>query len=120
MSQNYEDFAGETFQFTGPAEYTYKEVAEYVQDVTFLRKNLVDVPVPVASAAGAVLEHAITPFWTQDMCAQLLEDVVKKNDSSLKTLQDLNIEPVHMDQMAFDYLHRFRKGGHFTLVKGYH
>jgi hypothetical protein len=35
-------------------------------------------------------------------------------------LKDLNIEPMSMDKVAFEYLHRFRQGGHFTLAEGYH
>lgn len=118
--KNYDDFAGQSFQFVGPAEYSRKEVAEYVQDVTRLGRPLVDVPISWARRTGKVMEHFISPFWTEDFVDLMLEDAVKLNDPSLKTLQDLGVEPRSMDSLAFDYLHRFRKGGHFTVVKGYH
>ena len=47
-------------------------------------------------------------------------DNVLQRDSPHMNLSDLGIEPVSMDKTAFDFLHRFRKGGHFVLAKGYH
>jgi len=104
----------------GPAEYTYKEVVEFVQDVTTLKKNLIDVPVNAAAYAGKLYQETINPVLTEDMIIQLTEDVVEKADKELLTLKDLGIEASSMDKMAFDYLHRFRPGGHFTMVQGYH
>ena len=119
--KNYETFAGKTFQLTGPAEYTYKELAEFVQDVTLTRKPLVDVSPEVAAFAGKWIEELINPVLTADSAIQLQQSIVeKKDDASLLTLKDLEIEPSSLDRIAFDYLHRFRKGGHFTLVSGYH
>ena len=34
--------------------------------------------------------------------------------------EPIEIEPSSMDKYAFDFLHRFRPGGHFTMVQGYH
>lgn len=118
--KHYNLLQGKTFQFAGPAEYSHKEVAEFVQDVTLLHKPLVDVPVSWARIAGRALEHLTDPRWTEDMLEQVLEDTVKKPDPSLLTLQDLGIEPGSMDALSFDFLHRFRAGGHFSLVRGYH
>lgn len=119
---NWEEFQGDTFQFAGPAEYSYKEVYEYVSDVTLHRKPLVDVPVPVAKLAGRVVNNLIQPFFTEDSIIQLTENVVANSDAStgLRNLSDLGIEPLSMDKVAFDYLHRFRAGGHFVTVRGYH
>lgn len=73
-----------------------------------------------AELAGKVVEQMISPVLSVDMVAQLQEDVVAKDDKAFLTLGDLGVEQTNMDRLAFDYLHRFRKGGHFTLVKGYH
>lgn len=120
LCKNYDTFAGRTFQLTGPAEYTYKELAEFVQDVTLVRKPLVDIPINVATFAGKFIEELVHPVLSVDAVVQLQHDIVEKKDASLLTLKDLEIEPVSLDRIAFDYLHRFRKGGHFTLVQGYH
>lgn len=93
---------------------------EFVSDVTTLKKPMVDVPIAAANLTGRFFEETISPLMTMDMIAQLQEDVVEKEGIGLLNLKDLDIEPVSMDKMAFDYLHRFRPGGHFTMVEGYH
>lgn len=118
--EQHHHFAGKTFQLAGPAEYSYKEIAEFVSDVTTLNKSLIDVSESNAMMVGDFVQSLINPVLTPDMVKQMQEDVVLKNDPSLLTFKDLNIEPKSMDKIAFDYLHRFRKGGHFTLVEGYH
>jgi NADH dehydrogenase (ubiquinone) 1 alpha subcomplex subunit 9 len=104
----------------GPAEYTYKEIVEFVSDVTTVKRPLIDVPLPIAEAAADVLGEFWNPFLTRDMLARVTEDTVLREDSGNLTFSDLNIEPVSMDKMAFEYLHRFRPGGHFRFVTGYH
>jgi NADH dehydrogenase (ubiquinone) 1 alpha subcomplex subunit 9 len=119
-SQRNEEFKGKTFQLTGPAEYSYKEVVEFVFDVTQKKRPLVDIPLPLANAAGSVFEQFINPFLSPDMIAQMCEDNVASTDKGLLTMKDLGIEPVSIDRVAFNYLHRFRAGGHFTKVEGYY
>jgi hypothetical protein len=65
--QGYDAFQGKTFQLHGPAEYSYKEVAEFVSDVTLLRKPLLDVPVGMANFLGKYTQHMINPIVTPDM-----------------------------------------------------
>lgn len=52
--------------------------------------------------------------------AQLREDVLPQLNKGYLGMQDLDLTPVSMDRVAFEFLHRFRPGGHFQLVKGYH
>jgi len=117
---NHDLYRGATFQLAGPAEYSYKEVVEFVTDITTVKKPLVDVPERLALLAGSVFQELVTPVLTEDNVAQLGEDCVAVEGSSMLTLADLGIEAQSMDKMAFDYLHRFRPGGHFTQVSGYH
>jgi NADH dehydrogenase (ubiquinone) 1 alpha subcomplex subunit 9 len=117
---NHVKYHGKTFQFCGTSEYTYKEVCEFVSDVTTVKKPLIDIPVSIGNIAGRFFERTISPFLTPDMIAQLQEDVIEKENLGYLGLKDLDIEPVSMDKMAFDYLHRFRPGGHFLIAEGYH
>lgn len=48
------------------------------------------------------------------------ENVLPKEGAGYLTLQDLGVQATSMDKVAFEFLHRFRKGGHFTLTEGYH
>ncbi|KAJ1439107.1 hypothetical protein B484DRAFT_444236 [Ochromonadaceae sp. CCMP2298] len=117
----HEDFEGKTFQLAGPAEYTFKEVAEFVSDISTQRKTLVDVPVQVAQLAGSFVENLVAPVLTKDQVLQAMEDVLPKpRTENLLDMSDLDIVPTSMDKVAFEWLHRFRQGGHFTIVEGYH
>ena len=49
---------------------------------------------------------------------QLIDD-----DSNALKLEDFaahGVEPTHMESVAFQWLHRFKEGGHFKEVEGYH
>ena len=70
---------GGTFQLAGPAEYSYKEIAEFVQDVTTVKKPLVDIPEFAATAAGNLLNETIEPLPTPDQVIQMKEDCVLKS-----------------------------------------
>lgn len=121
MVYNWREFQGKTFQLVGPAEYSYKEIFEYVSDVTNLKKPFIDVPLPIANAVAYGLGFTIAPFFSQDNIIQMTEDcIANTTDESLLSFKDLNITPQSLDKVAFDFLHRFRPGGHFVKVKGYH
>ncbi len=79
-----------------------------------------DVPAQSAQLVGKITEEFISPFLTTDMVAQLTENVIQLDNSDMLTFAELGVELSSMDRLAFDYLHRFRRGGHFTLAKGYH
>lgn len=118
--QNHRSFKGATFQLTGPAEYSYREIVEFVQDVSTVTKPIMAVPDSGMNFAGKVFDTFIAPIHTPDMVAQMNEDCVAIEGKGYKTLEDLGIEPSSMDKYSFDFLHRFRPGGHFTMVQGYH
>jgi uncharacterized protein YbjT (DUF2867 family) len=118
--KGHEEYKGKTFEFAGPAEYSFKECVEFVSDVTTVKRPLIDIPLPIAEAVADVVEMTWNPFLSRDMIALMSEDVVTREDSAALTLTDLGIEASSMDKMAFDYLHRFRPGGHFRFVTGYY
>jgi len=95
-------------------------VAEFVQDVIMRKKICLEIPEGAAKAFGRVVEELVSPMFTTDMVAQILEDNILSPKDDVLTFKDLGIAPGRMDRHAFDYLHRFRQGGHFTLARGYH
>lgn len=112
-------FAGKTFQLVGPHEYSYKEVYEFVTDITTKKKPMINIPTAVAAGIGKFSQELINPVWTEDFAAQLCEDILPQDDMGYLGFEELDIEPSSMDKIAFDYLHRFRPGGHFATVEGY-
>lgn len=73
---NRHDFAGADFCLAGPDEYTYKELAELVMDITHVRRPLVSIPNLIALAAGEASDFFINPMFTPDNVRQLAEDNV--------------------------------------------
>ena len=45
--------------------------------------------------AGKVLGEFVNPFWSEDMCAQVLEDNILRPDPDLLTFQDLDLVNPH-------------------------
>jgi hypothetical protein len=84
------------------------------------KRPIIEVSAATARVAGRFMEQLVSPIMTADIVNQILENNVLKKTGDICTFEDLNIHPNSMDRRAFDYLHRFRKGGHFVLVKGYH
>lgn len=85
----------------GPAEYSYKEIFEFVSDVTNLKKPLVDIPIPVANAAAYGLGFTIGPFFTPDSIIQMSEDcVANTEDPELLNFKDLAMVPQSMDKVC--------------------
>jgi hypothetical protein len=124
IAQYHEEFEGKDFHLAGPEEYTMKEIYEYVLDVADVKhKTFIDIPVPLASLIGKITKNRINPRWTDDFVHQLTEDNILQpaaENDQFCTFADLNIEPVSLDKISFDYLHRFRYGGHFRKVAGYY
>lgn len=122
--ENIHYLGGADVHLAGPDVYTFKEVVEYVQDVTRINKKLVDVPLPVASLTGKICEQMIDPFFTEDMTWRGVEDSHLRNadeeDKEFLTAEDLGVELNSLERVGFDFLYRFRKGGHFVNVEGYH
>eukprot|EP01041_Mallomonas_annulata_P010507 gene10507-21914_t len=118
--RNHDKYEGKNFELTGPAEYTYKEIVEFVTDVTTVKKPLIDIPLSIAHLTGRFLEETITPILTSDLITQMQEDIIASDSTDVLRLKDLGIEATALDKQAFEYMHRFRPGGHFKLVEGYH
>lgn len=92
-----------------------------VRDVINMQtRSVASYPAPIWKILGSSLENLVHPSLTYDEVLQMLEDNVAHTNSDMLTFEDLDIEPTSMERVAFDYLHRFRLGGHFKIVKGYH
>lgn len=125
-----EQFEGKTVDLFGPQDYSYKELAEFVYDITTQEVNLVDVPKDVAVMMGKGMNLMGRPLFTPDMAQLWSEDFIPSMTQEeydampvkekIYTMKDFGIEAVPMEKIAFNYLHRYREGGHFTQAAGYH
>jgi NADH dehydrogenase len=116
--------AGATFELGGPAVHTFKELMQFVCDVTGRKRLLVPVPFGVARYPAALTEIADSLLMgafpkmlltTRDQLTLLQTDNVVSNQAveNALTLQGLGIEPSAMESIVPSYLYRFRKTGQF-------
>mmetsp|Transcript_32446 Transcript_32446/g.62082 ORF Transcript_32446/g.62082 Transcript_32446/m.62082 type:complete len:420 (-) Transcript_32446:258-1517(-) len=122
-----EKFEGRRVDVFGPQDYSYKELAKFVYDITGLDPVLSDVPNPVVKYAANVLQYQGEPYLTPDMVDLMSEDYLPEMtpegyeaQSQVFTMKDLGLEATPIEKVAFKYLHRYRTGGHFILAEGYH
>jgi len=126
-----ESFSGRTVDCFGPNDYTYAELADFVEDITEQKKPSVTVPYEYLRAASQVLQYQRNPLLTPDLVDVMAEDFLppmdpttygQQGDEATKvlTLEDLGIVPRSIEKEAFQYLHFYREGGRFFTVQGYH
>jgi hypothetical protein len=90
-------------------------------DVTQVRPPLVKIPTFVAKAIAQGLDLSINPRLTPDLITRMTMDILPDaEDESLLTFNDVGIDPMEMEEAAFNYLFRHRPGGHFRYVGGYY
>jgi NADH dehydrogenase (ubiquinone) 1 alpha subcomplex subunit 9 len=125
-----EKFEGRTVDCFGPQDFSYKELASFVYDITGQDPTIVDAPKDVAGLLARVANLQGSPMLTPDMVQLWSEDFIpsmtqeeydaQPMTDKIFTLKDLGIDAAPIQKIAFNYLHRFREGGHFALAKGYH
>jgi len=125
-----EMFEGRRVDCFGPQDYSYAELAKFVYDITEQEPTLSDVPAEVVKYGANVLQYEGNPMLTPDMVDLWTEDYLpemtaekyeaQKQLGKVFTMKDLGVEATPIEKMAFKYLYRFRKGGHFILAEGYH
>lgn len=128
-----EKFEGRTVDCFGPSDYTYRELAEFVYDITQQNPSMVNVPNetfgkvvnlagPPAIFGKPMVTEDMVHLWNEDFIPTKTQEEYDAEPSMTKnfTMKDFGIDPVPIEKIAFNYLHRFRDGGHFAIEKGYH
>ena len=127
-----EKFEGRTVDCFGPRDFTYRELAQFVYDITGQKPMLADIPRSTAESLGKITQFgqsAISPpsftadlanLWSEDYIAPKTQEEYDADTSPERTLtlKDFGIEATPAEKIAFNYLYRFRQG-HFELVEGY-
>lgn len=104
-----DDAAGCVFELGGPKVFTFRELLQYILDVTERRLWLVRVPMRVARLQARVLERLPGKLLTTDQLLLLMRDNVATQGAL--GLADLGVTPTPVELIVPAYLRRFRKGG---------
>lgn len=114
------DLRGKVVNMAGPDTYTQKEIVEYVFAMTRRKPQVLDMPLQFMELMARAMELGPAPWTTADEVKRFAEDIVLDNalaDEDNLVLQDLEIEPIDMESYSFDFLHRYRPGGHFLATE---
>jgi len=111
------DGGGKSWEFGGPAQYSFRELLAYVLEVTGRKGLLVPVPFAIARIMGTILGLLPSPQLTADQVNLLKSDNVVSDAAVAegRTLQHLGIDPSPVEAIVPGYLYRYRKAGQFSI-----
>jgi NADH dehydrogenase len=106
---------GTVYELGGPEVRTFKELMEYVLEVTERARLLIPLPFALAKLQATFLQLLPKPLLTPDQVELLKTDNIVSADAIAegRTLAGLGVEPVAMESIVPSYLWRFRKTGQF-------
>jgi uncharacterized protein YbjT (DUF2867 family) len=106
---------GKTYELGGPEVKTLRECIEFALAEANRPRLLLPLPWPLASAAGAVLQHLPGQLITVDQVKQLrLANIVSDAATrERRTLAHFDIQPTSMAAIVPTYMVRFRPRGQF-------
>jgi NADH dehydrogenase (ubiquinone) 1 alpha subcomplex subunit 9 len=125
-------YDGKQIDCFGPKDYSYKELAKFVDDIAEREWRMLPIPKDWLKAAAKVLQYqrdpSITPdlveVWSEDFLPRMKAEEYKLqpvNDANrILTMQDLGVEAKPIEKIMFEWLQQYRKYGHFHRVEGYH
>jgi len=119
-------YEGKTIHCFGDKDFSYKELASFVYDITGQNPTILDLPKNLVKTFAKLTKFQSPPLltpdsvelWSEDCIPPLSSDEYKKQTEIL-TLDNFQIQPTPIEKIAFNYLHRFRTGGHFARAEGY-
>lgn len=108
---------GETgvFELGGPRVYTFRELMDYVGQVTGRAPWLLPIPFWIGKIGAFLTEWLPTPPVTRDQLTLLQSDNVVAPGA--RGLKDLGLVPVPVEAVVPSYLYVFRKAGQFTDLR---
>jgi uncharacterized protein YbjT (DUF2867 family) len=111
---------GGIYELGGPEVRTFKELMQYVLQVTGRKRLLVPIPFALAEVKAWFLQLLPKPLLTVDQVKLLKSDTIVGDAAKRegRTLEALGIAPTAMEAIAPTYLWRFRKTGQFKVKNG--
>jgi NADH dehydrogenase len=103
---NRADTQGQTYELGGPEVMSFRQIIDYVLDVTGRENGVIDLPFMVAGLMGTAAEFLPKPFLTRDQVTLLrYNNVVSEGTPGLR---ELGITPTAVELIVPEYLARFR------------
>lgn len=106
--------AAETYELYGPTEYSMEEINDMVEREAMKKRRHVNVPKrvlkPLATYANKLL------WWPIHSGDEVEREFIDQTiDPAAKTFADLDIEPVELKSLTFEYLKGYRSSAYYDL-----
>lgn len=106
--------ASETYELYGPKNYSLAEVAELVDREIIKHRRHINIPKRIwKPAAGLLNKYLWWPVGSADQVER--EFIDQKIDPLAKTFKDLDIEPVELQTLTYEYLKAYRSAAFYDL-----
>ena len=120
---------GKVYELGGPEVKSFRELVEYVCEVTGRRRFIASLPIPLARFQARILEIVNTLslgllpdefLLTRDQVTLLQSDNIVSEAARKdgRTFAGIGIAPVSFEAEVPSYLWRFRKAGQFATSRG--
>jgi uncharacterized protein YbjT (DUF2867 family) len=100
-------YLGEILELVGPKIYSFKQLLELILHIIGRHRLLVSVPYPIGYGMGAIGQLLPTPFLTIDQVRLLQSNSTASGKH--KILEDMGIQPTHLEVVLPKILARFRQ-----------
>lgn len=97
-----DDTAGKIYELGGPNVYTFKELLEYLGQITGRDRLLLPIPFSIAKLMGSLAQLMPSPMLTADQVRLLQTDNVVSEEAL--TLADLGISATTLESVVPEYL----------------
>ncbi|KAH7393801.1 hypothetical protein DE146DRAFT_660049 [Phaeosphaeria sp. MPI-PUGE-AT-0046c] len=106
--------AAETYELYGPTEYSMEEINEMVEREAMKKRRHVNVPKRVLKPVATYANKFI--WWPIHSGDEVEREFIDQTiDPKAKTLKDLDIEPVELKSLTFEYLKGYRSSQYYDL-----
>ncbi|KAI4655349.1 NADH-ubiquinone oxidoreductase 40 kDa subunit [Alternaria ventricosa] len=106
--------AAQTYELYGPTEYSMAEINELVEKEAMKPRRHVNIPKrlmkPIAQYANKLLWWPI--HSADEVEREFIDQIV---DKDAKTFKDLDIDPVELKSLTFEYLKGYRSSNYYDL-----
>lgn len=116
---DWERFAGERVDLLGADSFRLKQIVDYIgRTITGTSPRMIEASSkgPLAQLARAI-ELLPNPFITRDALELAKCSDLASSKIPALTFADVGIKPHPFETKAFNYLHRYRAGGHFVELR---
>ena len=110
--------AGTVYELGGSDIMSFKEILQYILDITARKRLLVPIPFSVAMMQAAIMEWLPGQMLTRDQVRLLQQDNVVSQDAiaERRTLEGVGIKAASVAAIVPTYLYKFRKAGQFEKM----